>query len=113
MCQTTHVPVLLQVWNLNACGAVVGVFNIQGSSWDRRRRRFHTHDVAPPVLTAAVRPLDVPGLADGSHMFAAYSDRTKVRGGRRELADAYSLALWKWLTNTTWLRPKTFGELSN
>eukprot|EP00887_Chlorella_sp_A99_P005608 scaffold1.g5608.t1 len=54
---------LLKVWNMNACTGVVGVFNLQGSSWDRSRRRFHIHNSAPPELTATVRPTDVEPFA--------------------------------------------------
>lgn len=50
---------LLKIWNLNAVTGVVGVFNLQGSSWDRTRRRFHIHNTAPPELTTVVRPTDV------------------------------------------------------
>lgn len=84
---------LLQVWNVNAYCAVVAVFNIQGSSFNRRLRRFHTHDAAPPPLTAAVSSADVPLLAqqgaqggcadEETGMCAAYVDSTQVeRGGR-------------------------------
>lgn len=50
---------VLQVWNMNACNGVVGVFNLQGSSWDRSRRRFIVHDRTPPKLSAEVRPSDI------------------------------------------------------
>ena len=44
---------------MNACTGVVGVFNLQGSSWDRSRRRFHIHNSTPPELATTVRPTDV------------------------------------------------------
>jgi hypothetical protein len=50
---------LLKVWNMNATTGVVGVFNLQGSSWDRSRRRFFIHNSAPPELEVTVRPTDV------------------------------------------------------
>ena len=50
------------MWNANACNGVVGAFNLQGASWDRRRRRFFGHDAAPPALTATVRVTDVETL---------------------------------------------------
>ncbi|KAI3436643.1 hypothetical protein D9Q98_006059 [Chlorella vulgaris] len=77
----------LKVWNVNAYCAVVAVFNIQGSSFNRRLRRFHTHDAAPPPLTAAVSSADVPLLAqqgaqggcadEETGMCAAYVDSTQ------------------------------------
>ena len=72
---------LKQVWNRNPCSAVVGAFNIQGSAWSRARRRFHTHDAAPPALETAVGPADVPGLAAsgaGGGGYAAWSDGAKA-----------------------------------
>ena len=50
----------LQVWNMNKYSGVVGVFNIQGSSWSRSRRQFIIHDNSPPPLTTVVRPADIP-----------------------------------------------------
>jgi len=49
---------LLKVWNRNNCSGIVGVFNVQGSSWDRQLRRFQLHDPQPPRLTATVLPRD-------------------------------------------------------
>ncbi len=45
---------------MNKYGGVVGVFNIQGSSWSRSRRQFIIHDNSPPPLTTVVRPADIP-----------------------------------------------------
>ncbi|MEW5300241.1 MAG: hypothetical protein WDW36_003183 [Sanguina aurantia] len=50
---------LLKVWNVNAVTAVVGIFHLQGSSWDRTRRKFYTHDKEPARLKAEVRPTDI------------------------------------------------------
>lgn len=44
---------------MNAVTAVVGIFHLQGSSWDRVRRKFYTHDKEPPRLKAEVRPTDI------------------------------------------------------
>uniref|UniRef100_A0A061S594 galactinol--sucrose galactosyltransferase n=1 Tax=Tetraselmis sp. GSL018 TaxID=582737 RepID=A0A061S594_9CHLO len=49
----------LKIWNRNEVGGLVGVFNVQGASWDRSRRRFHIHDENPPPLWAGVSPSDV------------------------------------------------------
>mmetsp|Transcript_5155 Transcript_5155/g.14425 ORF Transcript_5155/g.14425 Transcript_5155/m.14425 type:complete len:586 (-) Transcript_5155:513-2270(-) len=56
---------LLKVWNRNAVGGIVGVFNIQGASWDRRRRSFWIHTKNPPTLSAHVCPSDVWGICTG------------------------------------------------
>jgi hypothetical protein len=50
---------LLKIWNVNTTTGVVGVFNLQGSSWDRSRRRFNFHNTAPPRLTTRVNVSDV------------------------------------------------------
>lgn len=55
-----------QVWNVNKVSSIVGVFNIQGASWDRQRRRFHIHDAQPSALWTRVRPSDVWPIAQQS-----------------------------------------------
>lgn len=68
----------LKVWNANAYCGVVAVFNVQGSSFSRQLRRFHTHDQQPEALTATVAAADVPVLAEsGAELFAAYTDSTQ------------------------------------
>lgn len=66
----------LKVWNVNPVTGVVGVFNVQGSTFSRTHRAFHTHDHNPPTLTATVRPKDVARMAwrEGD-MAALYSDK--------------------------------------
>ena len=54
-----------QVWNVNACGGCVGVFNLQGAAWDRKRRQFFQHDARPPALEALVCPADVEAFSAG------------------------------------------------
>lgn len=51
-----------QVWNVNACNAVVGAFNLQGSAWDRSRRQYRTYTNKAPILETEVRVRDVPLL---------------------------------------------------
>ena len=68
----------LKVWTMNAVNGVVGVFNVQGSAFDRRRRAFYTHDAAPGALGAEVRPRDVPPLAAAADRFALWSDARRV-----------------------------------
>lgn len=53
---------LLKVWNVNDFTGVVGVFHLQGSSWDRNRRRFAFHSKTPPPLTTTVKVADVEPL---------------------------------------------------
>jgi raffinose synthase len=47
------------VWNTNPVVGIVGVFNLQGSSWDRNRRKFHVHDKRGQTLTTHITPADV------------------------------------------------------
>jgi raffinose synthase len=49
----------IQVWNANPVVGIVGVFNLQGSSWDRNRRKFHVHDKRGQTLTTRITPADV------------------------------------------------------
>lgn len=49
----------VQVWNTNPVVGIVGVFNLQGSSWDRNRRKFHIHDKQGVTLATAVCPHDI------------------------------------------------------
>ena len=92
----------MKLWSLNKVGAVAGVFNVQGSSWDRKQRRYvqYTPSMMLPVLTAELRPRDIGGpfsalldtsdeSADGTarvlsqdgksmlEMFAAWSSKEK------------------------------------
>ena len=58
-----NATLLLQVWNTNAHGAVVAVFNTQGASWDRSRREFREHSAPKAPLRTLVAPNDVPAFA--------------------------------------------------
>ena len=58
----------VQVWNANACNAVVGAFNLQGSAWDRRKRQYTTYTAKPPTLSAEIRVKDVPVFASPAIM---------------------------------------------
>lgn len=53
---------LLKVWNANPVVGVVGVFNLQGASWDRIRRKFLVHSRNPPTLSTTIAPRDVDVL---------------------------------------------------
>lgn len=64
-----------QVWNVNACGGCVGVFNLQGAAWDRKRRQFFQHDARPPALEALVCPADVEAFSAACDPHAHPDDR--------------------------------------
>lgn len=51
----------------------------QGATWRTAIRNYEVHDPAPPPLTAAVGPGDVPGLP-AAEEYAVYCDSTQVRG---------------------------------
>jgi hypothetical protein len=52
----------LKLWNVNKANAVVGVFNVQGSSWDKNFRKYIRHDFFyNQQIEARVRPLDLNG----------------------------------------------------
>lgn len=53
----------LKVWSLNDISAVVGIFNVQGSLWDRNQRRYvHDEKNYPPrPVRTKLRPRDVCG----------------------------------------------------
>jgi len=55
---------LLKIWSKNHISGIVGVFNLQGASWDRRLRQFKTHNAKPPTLQARVSPKDVECLVE-------------------------------------------------
>ena len=65
---------------MNPVNGVVGVFNVQGSSWSRKKRAFHTHDPKPPLLHTLVSPTDINTFAQSGSTpqhFAMYSDQSK------------------------------------
>ena len=62
---------------MNAVNGVVGVFNVQGSSWSRKKRQFHIHDPSPPPLEAKVYPKDIHPFDQDNRsakFYALYSD---------------------------------------
>lgn len=65
---------------MNPVVGVVGVFNLQGASWDRRRRKFCVHDRNPAALSAAVAPADVETFRGGA---AAGADRQRQQAAAR------------------------------
>lgn len=78
----------LKVWSMNAVTGVLGIFNIQGSSWDRSHRGFRTHDVKPREVVAHVSPLkDVPLLpnADTYCVYSFADRRMKLLHGEEDM----------------------------
>lgn len=55
-----------QVWNINPVVGIVGVFNLQGSSWDRDRRKFHIHSKQGVELATHVCPDDIEPFRSSS-----------------------------------------------
>lgn len=70
---------------MNAATGVVGVFNLQGASWDRSRRRFYVHNASPPELEGA------PG---GRHV--CLREGAAARSSRRGLPKRVLLLLLVW-----------------
>jgi raffinose synthase len=52
----------MQVWTQNKYSGVVGVFHLQGSQWDRTRRRFAQSRSPLTQLSTAVSPWDVASM---------------------------------------------------
>jgi raffinose synthase len=73
---------VLKIFNLNSVTGMIGAFNVQGASWDIKRRNYFAHDAKPPALVAKIKPADVHGLvlqnpSPSSGKFAVYSDALK------------------------------------
>jgi raffinose synthase len=64
---------LLKIWNANPHALVVATLHVQGSAWCRVRRRFVTHDDAPPPLAGVVRPTDAGADPAGGGEWAAFT----------------------------------------
>ena len=69
---------VLKIWNVNEITGMLGAFNVQGASWNIKRRNYYAHDSHPPALVAKVKPADVWLLQKpSSGKFAVYSDGLK------------------------------------
>lgn len=103
---------LLVLQNINACSAVLAAFNLQGSSWDRQKRKYATHnryvrELQTEVAAEYVDDLDTVCLAAGSSgaKFAVYQqasgkldivrrgDRTALRLGPGKAAVVWYVPL--------------------
>jgi hypothetical protein len=79
---------LLQVWNRNLHGGVIGAFNLQGASWDRTVRNFRVPEEPPGAVTARLKPADVEGLHSDTGRFVTWlheSRAMKVLGPSEEV----------------------------
>ena len=65
---------------MNPVVGVVGVFNLQGSSWDRVKRRFYIHSRKNPALSTQVGPYDVD-------LFRTQDEGAAAAGGEAALAE--------------------------
>ena len=73
----------MKLWSMNKVGAVAGVFNVQGSSWDRKQRRYvqYTPSMMLPVLTTELRARDIGGTFSN----LLDNDDTKTSGKQNSL----------------------------
>jgi hypothetical protein len=50
----------LKIWSLNRANAVLGIFHVQGASWNGAKRIYEIHDRNPPMISVDCRPRDLP-----------------------------------------------------
>jgi hypothetical protein len=72
----------MQVWNENHWTGVVGAFHVQGSCWDRMRRRFVAQAGPINSLWAAVSPRDVATMA---------AVRARLHGAGHDVTENYAV----------------------
>ena len=65
----------LKLWTRNAFSGLVAVFNVQGSSWNRDKRKFFVHNAAPPPVSTVVGSADVPNFM-GHRVVLSYCSPT-------------------------------------
>lgn len=51
----------LKIWAPNNVGGSFGVFNVQGASWSRLKRKYDFHPFVVPFVSAEVKPRDALG----------------------------------------------------
>lgn len=64
----------LKVWNMNSVNGVLGLFNLQGFSWDRKLRQFKEPDKAIPDVVAEARPSDIEHMSSPVNRYALWSN---------------------------------------
>jgi len=80
---------------MNSVNGVLGIFNLQGFSWDRKLRGFKDPEKPPPEVVADARPSDIEHLESPVGKYAVWSNMNerlfvlgqeeKVREGARPL----------------------------
>ena len=67
----------LKVWNRNTVTGVLGLFNAQGSRWDRATRKFvgEDDDNNAEAVTATLRASDIEGLLEGRQAVDAQAEQ--------------------------------------
>jgi hypothetical protein len=65
---------MYQVWNMNSVNGVLGIFNLQGYSWDRKLRGFKEPEKPPPEVVADARPSDIEHLESPVGKYAVWSN---------------------------------------
>lgn len=50
----------LKIFSENKVNHVIGVFNVQGATWDRKLRRYESQDKQPNRISASVKAADIP-----------------------------------------------------
>ena len=61
----------LKLWTRNSFSGLVAAFNVQGSSWDREKRKFLVHDETPVPVDTMVGAADVPDFS-GQRVVLSY-----------------------------------------
>jgi raffinose synthase len=70
----------LKLWTRNRFSALVAAFNVQGSSWDRSRRKFLAHNDSPDPVEAMIGSTDIPELR-GKRVVLSYESTSVVDDG--------------------------------
>ena len=56
----------LKLWSTNKVGALIGAFNVQGSHWNRKKRKYETFR-SPQRVTAHIKAADAEGTVSSGH----------------------------------------------
>jgi hypothetical protein len=59
---------------MNSVNGVLGIFNLQGYSWDRKLRGFKEPEKPPPEVVADARPSDIEHLESPVGKYAVWSN---------------------------------------
>lgn len=87
------------MWNANALCGVIGAFNVQGSEWSRRLRRFIKLPALQPAVSLSLRPSLVaePPFQTGAHaVYAFRSHELRAPVGADEVLSYGRLEAGEW-----------------